>query len=54
MTGRGLEVLVTLGLGVIVGAQIGVAVARRVGDRVIRLAISAVMVGVGVLLLLRD
>jgi uncharacterized membrane protein YfcA len=54
VTGRGLEVLVTLGLGVIVGAQIGVAVARRVGDRVIRLAISAVMVGVGVLLLLRD
>jgi hypothetical protein len=54
VTRPGLEVLATLGVGVIAGAQIGVAVARRVGDRVIRLAISAVLVGVGILLLLRD
>ncbi len=54
VTGPGLMVLGTLGAGVIVGAQVGVAVARRVRDRVIRLAISAVLVGVGVLLLLRE
>ena len=54
VTRPGLEVLATLGLGVVVGAQVGVAVARRVRDRVIRLAISAVLVGVGVLLLLRN
>lgn len=53
VTRAGLEVLGTLGLGVVVGAQVGVAVAGRVGERVIRLAISAVLVGVGALLLLR-
>lgn len=54
VTRPGLEVLAALGIGVIVGAQLGVAAARRVSDRVVRLSISAVLVGVGVLLLLRD
>ncbi len=49
----GLEVLFYMGLGVALGAQVGVAIARRVGERVIRVMLSVVLVGVAALMILR-
>ena len=53
LTEPGLVVLAAMGAGVVLGAQFGVALGKRVPERVVKLLLALVIVGVAGLMLLR-